>query len=318
MSIAAIVVAAALLLGWWWPRWMVRTIQAHIDARWALVAWPAAQAMFVSLWLGAISLLTMPGHLGIHDLSAEMSCLSVLSLGAPTQVETAGGATVLAATTAAIVWVGILVTHAQVRARRSRKDCLESLRLVGQRWDRFPDVWWLNDQRPIAFCLPGRHAGIAATTGLRETLTGDELEAVMAHERAHRRQHHHTIVLIAGILGRALPFIPLFACGAQEVDTLVEQAADARAAQQLGASIVGSALRILARATPPSGPPDGVLSISNAASTTRRQQRLLSGRHCDTRGHHVLTAVTVAGVVVTPIVIVAISAISALAVACGL
>ncbi len=316
MSMAVVLVAAAALLGWWWPRWMVR-IQQRIDARWVLVAWAAAQAMFAALWVAAVSVLMMPNHFGVYELSAVVSCLRVLSHGAPAQVETVAGVAVLGSTVAAAVWVGALVTRAAVATRRAREHYLQSLRLVGQRSDRFPDVWWLSDQRPMAFCLPGRNAGIAATTGLQDVLTDAELNAVIAHERAHRRQRHHAIVLLAGVLGRALPFIPLFARGARGVATLVEQAADARAAEQVGTRTVCSALGTLARSAGPSDFPARALPISDSASVTPRLHRLYDGQRCVSRGHHAKAAATVAGVVVLPTVIAATSAVSALvAVAC--
>lgn len=68
MSAAVVLVVAAGVLGWLWPRWMVR-VQGRIDARWVLVAWPAAQVVFAMLWVGAVVTLAVPGHFGIHSLS---------------------------------------------------------------------------------------------------------------------------------------------------------------------------------------------------------------------------------------------------------
>lgn len=313
MSAAVVLVVAAGVLGWLWPRWMVR-VQGRIDARWVLVAWPAAQVVFALLWVGAVVTLAVPGHFGIHSLSEVVSCLRVLSHGASPRVEAISGGVLAVVTVAAIVRAVTIAVRSAVRMRGAREEYLQSLRLVGARSERYPDVWWLADGRPMAFCPPGKDAGIAATTGLQAALSGEELDAVVAHERAHRRQRHHTVVLAARALGRAFPLIPLFSRAGREVAGLVEQAADARAAQLVGARAVCSALGTLARSGPVAGPV-GVLSISDSSSVGPRLSRLDSGHRCRSRRHHVGAAAAVAGVVAVPTTLAVSGVVSAMVIA---
>lgn len=258
--------------------------------------------------------LTVPGHFGIHSLSEVVSCLRVLSHGASPRVEAISGGVLAAVTVAAIVRAVTIAVRSAMRMRGAREEYLQSLRLVGARSERYPDVWWLADGRPMAFCLPGKKAGIAATTGLRAALSGEELDAVVAHERAHRRQRHHAVVLAARALGRAFPLIPLFSRAGREVSDLVEQAADARAAQLVGARAVCSALGALARSGSVAGPV-GVLSISDSSSVGPRLSRLDSGRRCRSRRHHVGAAAAVAGVVAVPTTLAVSGVVAAMVIA---
>ncbi len=65
-----------------------------------------------------------------------------------------------------------------------------------------PDVALINSETPNAFAT-GRsreNATVAVTTGLRKTLSDDELDAVLAHELAHIRNRDATVMSIAYLL----------------------------------------------------------------------------------------------------------------------
>ena len=65
-----------------------------------------------------------------------------------------------------------------------------------------PKVYMIEDSAPNAFAT-GRdpeHASVAITTGLREKLTRDELQGVMAHEMAHVRNYDIRLMLLMAVL----------------------------------------------------------------------------------------------------------------------
>jgi Zn-dependent protease with chaperone function len=95
---------------------------------------------------------------------------------------------------------------------------------------------------PLAFALPGRRSPIVlSTTTLRE-LGEPELRAVVAHERAHRAEHHHAIGFLSRELAALLPFVPLLRAVADAVPHYLEISADAAAVRQVGTSPLAAAL----------------------------------------------------------------------------
>ncbi len=65
-----------------------------------------------------------------------------------------------------------------------------------------PKIYLIQDSAPNAFAT-GRdpqHAIVAITTGLREKLTRDELQGVMAHEIAHIRNYDIRLMLLMAVL----------------------------------------------------------------------------------------------------------------------
>ena len=65
-----------------------------------------------------------------------------------------------------------------------------------------PAVYLMDDPAPNAFAT-GRdpqHAVVAVTTGLREKLTRDELQGVIAHEMSHVRNYDIRLMLLLAVL----------------------------------------------------------------------------------------------------------------------
>ncbi len=103
---------------------------------------------------------------------------------------------------------------------------------------------------PMAYSVAGRPGFVVATRGLSDCLTESERDAVIAHERAHLRGHHHRIINVCEVLAKTLPMIPLCVAAPAAVRRLVELAADERAAYITSPDAVRSALRVVAT-TPP-------------------------------------------------------------------
>ena len=76
-----------------------------------------------------------------------------------------------------------------------------------------PKVYIIEDAQPNAFAT-GRdpeHAAVAATTGLLEHLSQEEITGVMAHELAHVKNHDTLIMTITATLAGALSMLANFA-----------------------------------------------------------------------------------------------------------
>ncbi len=88
------------------------------------------------------------------------------------------------------------------------------------------------------------------TTGAIAALGSDELQAVLAHERAHLDGHHPKIVTALRGLAMAFPRLKLVTRGAVDVARLLEMCADDAAARRFGERTLLTGLMALAGATP--------------------------------------------------------------------
>ena len=115
------------------------------------------------------------------------------------------------------------------RARRERRAQAAFLAAAG-RPDPALDAVILEDDAPAAYCLPRGRRRVVISAGALSRLSPGQLHAVLAHERAHLRGHHHLMLAVAAALARAFPAIPLLARAAAELAVLAEMAADDAAA----------------------------------------------------------------------------------------
>ncbi|MBA2471808.1 MAG: M56 family metallopeptidase [Pseudonocardiales bacterium] len=125
-----------------------------------------------------------------------------------------------------------------------------------------------------AFCLAGKGGTIVLTTAAVRSLNVRELDAVLAHERAHLRGRHDIAVGAAHALARALPFAPMFGVAAAEIGELVELIADDCAAGKVDRLEVASALVTLAGMTAPAI----ALPAAQGATAARVSRLLQPGR----------------------------------------
>lgn len=100
------------------------------------------------------------------------------------------------------------------RARRSRQAARALLH--GASRDRLHghDVSLVDAEHPFALTFPARHGGIVLSAGAVRALNADELAAVLAHENAHLRQHHHLISATVDSIATYLRWVPLVAAAA--------------------------------------------------------------------------------------------------------
>jgi Zn-dependent protease with chaperone function len=62
----------------------------------------------------------------------------------------------------------------------------------------------VDHAQPAAYCVAGPHPTVILTTAALQALDPDQVDAVLAHERAHLAYRHHRLLAIARI-GRPPP-----------------------------------------------------------------------------------------------------------------
>jgi Zn-dependent protease with chaperone function len=165
---------------------------------------------------------------------------------------------------------------------RSRRDGREHANLVAATGRPCPElgVVVLDHDAPAAYCMPSGRYRLVVSAGALAALGTDQLQAVLAHERAHLRYRHHLMLAVAAALARAFPRVPLFAQAGAELGVLAEMAADDAAARRHNPDHLAEALVILARsgarpAALAAGGPVAIARIQRLlAPPQRRQARL--------------------------------------------
>jgi len=160
--------------------------------------------------------------------------------------------------TLAVVLTGVLLARLTLSAHRvgtslrtRRRRHRERLELIGRNLE---GVMVLDHELPVAYCLPGgNRSRVVVSAGALVRLGGDEVAAVVAHERAHLRARHDLALEAFSVLHHAFPRWVSSRAALAEVRLLVEVLADRVAARAAGATPLARALVALADGRPPSG-----------------------------------------------------------------
>jgi Peptidase family M48 len=146
------------------------------------------------------------------------------------------------------------------RQRCAYRRFLTKLEILGRLDDR-PNVKMIAGSRPEAFCAGYFRPAVYISKGALESLTGPELEAVLAHEHHHRLVRDPLRFALGRILSQAAFFVPVLPALSDRYGDLAEVNAD-RAAVRASAGRQGplaSALLVFDASSPP-----GVSGISSA------------------------------------------------------
>jgi Zn-dependent protease with chaperone function len=136
---------------------------------------------------------------------------------------------------------------------------------------------------------------VILTTAARQALDPGQLDAVLAHERAHLASHHDRLLAIARIGRRVLPFVPLMRDADTQITRLIEMHADDAATSGRGTRPLATALAVLATAA---GLAPGLAAA--ATDAVQRIQRLLSPAEPLSRAGRQLLAAGAAVLALTP------------------
>jgi Zn-dependent protease with chaperone function len=272
----------AVAAAWWTPPLLSRLTARGISPRLGLAAWLTAMASVVAAATAGLSFLAAAAVAGWPGL-VEAVCRSVAGQACgPTIYRGAalelglGAAAVLAAAAAAVAgWrYGRSVQRAQQRTR-AHGEAARITGMPGTRAERAllagvpAGTVVLDAPAPAAYCLPP--ATIVLTTAALAILDAPQLEAVLAHERAHLAGHHHLLAGLTRGLSAAFPAVPLFTRGPREVARLAELRADDAAARRSGVRALVAAL--LAMGTGAAVPASALGATGGAVAA--RVQRLL-------------------------------------------
>lgn len=224
-----------------------------------VLAGPVPAVLSRASWLRRTPLATMLLWQGVA-LAAVLS-----ALGAGLSLATSHGwstPSVLALGVTAVVAVRLGLSGHRVGTslRALRRHHREQLDLVTEQRGRLAV---LQTEQPLAYCVPSlRTSRVVVSQGALDRLATDELDAVLAHERAHLRARHDLVLEAFSVLHRAFPRWVSSGSALREVRMLVEVLADRTAARDAGSAPLARALVGLAGApTPSSG-----LAASGSAS----------------------------------------------------
>jgi Zn-dependent protease with chaperone function len=295
VTVGAVLVAYAALVGTlgsrmlgrarWTARAPLLGIVTYLTAGWSVVA---------ALGLAGLTLAVHATALGGGLSHLIGAC--VLRLRAT--YATPGGATVaglgltLAGAVAARTAV-TAITHLRAVGRQASRHA-QTARLVGHREPALGAVL-VEHQEPAAYCVAGRYPTVILTTGALQALDPDQLDAVLAHERAHLAGHHHRLLAMARIGRHVLPFMPLMQEADTQVARLVELHADDAATRGRDPGPLATALVVLATAASPSP-----TLAAAATDTVQRIRRLLGPAEPLGRARRQLLRATAAAIALAP------------------
>lgn len=239
---------------------------ARRTPRTAMTLW----LMLAVSWLVAVPLAALA-------VSAPSALAWQASGGQPTGVlsRTTGGTLAAAAgmllATAIAGWACWHLARGLAADRRGHRTHAAFVAAAG-RPDPAIGVVIIDDDAPALYCLPsGRRQVIVVSSGALARLTPGQVQAALAHERAHLRGRHHLMLAATAALARAFPAVPLLAGAAVEFAVLAEMTADDAATRRHAPADLAAALVTLAGAAAGST----ALAAGGPAAVVRIQ-RLLS------------------------------------------
>ena len=227
-------------------------------AAYAVAAGFGAPAVLCRAWAGRSPRIALGLWLTLAASWLAAVALAGIALAVPLTWHAASGpaAANLTGRTPAVVAGSVLTAAVVLRAawclagglaaaRREQRAHAAFLAAAG-RPDQALGAVVLDGEAPACYCLPrGRHR-VVISAGALSRLSPGQLQAVLAHERAHLRGHHHRMLGAAAALARAFPGIPLLARAPGELAVLAETTADDAAARRHDPADLAAALVTLA------------------------------------------------------------------------
>lgn len=130
-----------------------------------------------------------------------------------------------------------------VRSERQRRRHAHLVRLLSSPLELVPGARLLDSPAPVAYCLPGAVTSVTVVSaGLVALLDGDEMNAVIEHEKAHVSQRHDVVLVAFRAWYASLPWFPIAFRAQREVGLLIEMLADDRARRVVPDSVLARAI----------------------------------------------------------------------------
>lgn len=234
MIAGPLLVALAVVLVSPGPAWVRRWTFLHRVPRAALVLWQAGTIAALIACVGAgvvIGLAIWEQGLGHPLLVALLGVVLLFSINV----------------VARLAFSVVVVARRTGRRRRRHREAVDLLARVEDSGVRV-----LAEAMPLAYCLPGvRRSRVVVSEGTLATLAPAEVDAVLAHERAHLRARHDVVLDFFTALHHAFPVAVRSEIALQEGRLLVEMLADDAARRRAGRVPLARALVHLAGAPAP-------------------------------------------------------------------
>jgi hypothetical protein len=308
VTVAAVLLAYAACLGIlgsrmlgrarWTARAPLLAIVTYLAAGWSVIA---------ALGLAGLTLAVHATALGGGLSQLIGACVHRLqaTYGTP------GGATVagLGLTLAGAVLARTALTavaHFRAAGRQALHHA-QTARLIGKPEPAL-GAMLVEHAQPAAYCVAGRQPTVILTTGAVQVLDPSQLDAVLAHERAHLTGRHHRLLALARIGREVLPFLPLMRDAEEQVARLVELHADDAATRARDPRLLATALVVLATAASPAP-----ALAAGATDSVQRIHRLLGPSEPLGRARRQLLRATAAALALTPVLLALTPAVIALA-----
>jgi hypothetical protein len=285
-------------------RWMARApllgILTCLAAGWSVVAAVGLAGLTLAVHAtalgGGLSLLLGACVRRLRDLYATPGGATVAELG----LVLAGAVVARTALTA--------TGHLRTAGRQALRHA-QGARLSGRHEPALRAVV-LEHAQPAAYCVAGRCPTVIVTTGAMAALNSGQLNAVLAHERAHLAGRHHALKAAARIGRQVLPFLPLLRAAEAHVARLAELHADDAAIRAADPRALATALVVLA--TPAQAPPTPSLAAA-ATDVVQRIHRILRPAEPLGRLRRHLLRVVAAALALVPVLVALTPAVVALA-----
>ncbi|MCV7289892.1 M56 family metallopeptidase [Mycolicibacterium wolinskyi] len=130
----------------------------------------------------------------------------------------------------------------------------------------------LDVAQPLAYCLPGVRSRVVVSEGTLNTLSDNEVTAILTHERAHLRARHDLVLEMFTAVHAAFPRFVRSASALDAVRLLIELLADDAAVRTAGPTPLARALVACAGGRTPSG------ALAAGGPTTVIRVRRLGGK----------------------------------------
>lgn len=274
MTVALALLGYALLLSTVGANALNRANWVDRAPRLGIAAWQALSAsVILAIVLGGTALMIPTGSLGQSLAELLEACGAAIRA----QYDNPGGNVVGAI--GGLLALGIVgrATYCLARevwvAARHRRRQLDTLALIGRQAPDL-DALIVDHDSAAAYCLPGRGRQIVLTSAALAALDPDQLQAVLAHERAHLRGRHHLVLAGAQGMQRAFPTVACFRHAQRNVVRLVEMLADDQAGRRCARLTIAAALVALAASSVPSaalsaGGPTALARVQRLAAPAR-------------------------------------------------
>ena len=249
---------------------------AVLGRRWSRRSPRVAMSLWLTLalsWVAAVALAGLVLAAPTWPASQDRAGIGQGPLPGGTTAAAAG----LLLAVAVIAWACWHVARGLGRLRRQHRRHAAFLLATG-RADHALGAVIVDDDMPAAYCLPYGRPRVVVSSAAVAVLRSSQLQAVLAHERAHLRGRHHLVVAVAAGLARAFPTVPLLRRAGAEVAVLAERAADDAAARRhdrgdLAAALVVHGTASVRAAALTAGGPAAVARVHRLLAPARPPRR---------------------------------------------